>query len=96
MSLAPSALALQHYYYGGWGGGWWWIWWVIWALIIIFAFAWWIPWGGRDRVVRRETPLELLQRRLANGEISPQDYEERKAILLRDQTFRGGPGNRAA
>ncbi len=33
---------------------------------------------------RRETPHELLRRRLANGEITAAEYEERKALLDRD------------
>ena len=32
----------------------------------------------------RETPHEVLRRRLANGEITPQEYEGRKALLDRD------------
>ena len=51
---------MMHY---GWWGGWWWIWWVIWILIIIWVFALWMP-GGRARV-RRMTPTEVLQHRLA-------------------------------
>lgn len=65
----------------GWWGGWWWIWWIIWIIIIIWAFAWWIPNRGDHRL----TPLEVLQHRLARGEITPEDYERRKAILERDQ-----------
>ena len=33
---------------------------------------------------RRETPLEILQRRYAAGEISTVEYEERKTKLERD------------
>ncbi|MDI1237589.1 MAG: SHOCT domain-containing protein [Polaromonas sp.] len=33
---------------------------------------------------RRETPLEALRRRLANGDITVAEYEERKALLDRD------------
>jgi uncharacterized membrane protein len=32
----------------------------------------------------RETPHEVLRRRLASGEIAPMEYEERKALLDRD------------
>ena len=65
-----------------WGGGWWWIWWVIWIIIIIWAFAWWMP---TNRRVVRATPLEVLQHRLARGEITVEDYEARKAVLERDR-----------
>jgi putative membrane protein len=33
---------------------------------------------------RRETPHEVLHRRLASGEITVAEYEERKALLDRD------------
>jgi len=33
---------------------------------------------------RRQTPLEILQRRYAAGEISTQEYDERKAKLELD------------
>lgn len=33
---------------------------------------------------RRETPHEVLRRRLASGEITVAEYEERKAVLDRD------------
>ena len=33
---------------------------------------------------RRETPLEILQRRYAAGEVTDKEYEERKAKLNRD------------
>ncbi|MGH9415153.1 MAG: hypothetical protein ACRD01_00850 [Terriglobales bacterium] len=70
-------------FYGLWAG-WWWIWWIIWTLIIVWIFAWWIP-GSRREV--KMTPLELLQYRLARGELSVEEYEQRKAILERDSTL---------
>jgi uncharacterized membrane protein len=38
---------------------------------------------------RRETPLELLQRRYAGGEISTEEYEERKLRLQADRAAAG-------
>jgi putative membrane protein len=60
------------------------LWWIFWiALVIALIF-----WGGSSTYPRRarprETPHELLRRRLANGEISTEEYEKRKAILDRD------------
>ncbi|MDP3651791.1 MAG: SHOCT domain-containing protein [Rhodoferax sp.] len=59
----------------------WWFFWVVVVIAIVF-------WGRGDSWARRqrprETPHELLQRRLANGEISPEEYEKRKVILDRD------------
>lgn len=66
-----------------WWSGWWWIWWVVWIIIIIWLFTLWFP-GGRARAARM-TPLEVLQHRLARGEITPEEYEQRLALLKRDQ-----------
>ena len=67
-----------------WGMNWyWWFFWVVFVLILFGFFA--TPWGvsGRRRAL---TALEELQRRYARGEISTEQYEERKARLLRDRT----------
>ena len=66
-------------------GGWFWgmhlFWWLFWFLIIASFFSLLTP-VPRKKV--RETPLQVLQRRYAAGEISSQDYEERKQRLERD------------
>lgn len=63
-------------------GGWFWgmhlFWWLFWFLIIAAFFSLLTP-VPRHKV--RETPLQILQRRLAAGEISTQEYEERKQRL---------------
>jgi putative membrane protein len=66
---------------GGWG-----FWgmhlfgWLLWvALIAGLVYA--LVTATRRQ---RETPVELLQRRYAAGEISTEEYEERKAVLERD------------
>ena len=60
------------------------LWWVFW-IAVVFGLVFW-AWGGsparRDRP--RETPHEVLRRRLANGEISTEEYEKRKEVLNRD------------
>lgn len=83
--MTSAFLFLQNTYYRGWwGGGWWWIWWIVWILIVVWAFAWWAPWGADHRAARL-TPLEVLQHRLARGEITPEEYERRRALLDRDR-----------
>ena len=58
----------------------WWLFWVVLIAVIVF-YGWGKP-SVRHRP--RETPHEVLRRRLANGEIAPDQYEERKALLDRD------------
>ena len=65
----------------GWGmhGGWWLL------LVLIVVLVIWVAsrsaGAGRRGHSREETPLERLQRRYAEGEISTEEYEERKARL---------------
>jgi putative membrane protein len=49
---------------------------------VLVFYAWGRP--GEQRRSPRETPQQVLQRRLANGEITPDEYEKRKALLDRD------------
>ncbi|HWH74562.1 SHOCT domain-containing protein [Methylibium petroleiphilum] len=60
------------------------LWWLFWILLIgALVYA---AWGRPSKLQRgsRETPHEVLRRRLANGEIDVQEYEQRKALLDRD------------
>lgn len=58
-------------------------WWLFWIVLFVVFFSLLTP-VPRRRV--RETPLEVLQRRYAAGEISTAEYEERKEKLTRDTT----------
>ena len=61
-----------------------WLWWLFWiALIGVVVFS---GWGRQDdrRRSPRESPHEVLKRRLANGDISAEEYEQRKVLLDRD------------
>jgi putative membrane protein len=65
-----------------WGMHWgWWIFWIAFVLIIVLLF--WRGLSGPNAPPSRqtETPLEVLQRRYADGEITTEEYEERKARL---------------
>lgn len=69
---------------GGYMIGMHWFWWLFWAAV--FAAIFLAPWGypARHRAPLRESPHEVLRRRLAAGEITTQEYEQRKALLDRD------------
>lgn len=72
------------YDYYGHMGGMHFFWWIFWVVLIVALLFWrGDRWRG-PREKSRETPHEVLRRRLAAGEISPEDYESRKAILDRD------------
>ncbi len=59
------------------------VWWLFWIalLIVFFALATPVP---RRRVRLYEHPLAILRRRYAAGEITTEEYDERRTRLLRD------------
>ncbi len=60
----------------------WWIFWISVLAVVLFAFRG--GWRGRGGDGGVESPRDLLRRRLAAGEITPDEYEERMALLNRD------------
>lgn len=77
----------------GWSGGWpmvmgasWGLWWLVpltmFALMVLMVafFVLHGPWSQRGR---QGSALMLLGERFARGEISSEEFEEKKAILVR-------------
>ncbi len=60
------------------------IWWFFWIILLVSFFSFSSPVSRKRAKLYRFTPLELLQRRYAAGEIKTEEYEERKALLIRD------------
>lgn len=56
----------------------WWLFWIMTLVVLLF------PDTPVSRRRRSETPLDLLQRRYAKGEIDTAEYEERKVKLEQD------------
>jgi putative membrane protein len=71
----------MHFVSGGWFWGMHLFWWLFWLAVIAVFFAVLRP-VPRHRA--RETPLQILQRRYAAGEISTDEYLERKKRLEED------------
>ena len=59
-------------------------WWMFWLLLVggLVLVGWGNP--GVRGARPRESPHEVLRRRLAKGELTPAQYEEHKALLDRD------------
>lgn len=66
-------------FYGGMHLYWWLFWFVLWVLFFSFLTP-------MRRVAYRQmqSPMQLLQRRYAAGEITSDQYEQQKGQLLRD------------
>lgn len=73
---------------GDWGAGWWIVMVlmmvVFWALIILGAV--WLVRSLADgnHTIRHRDPLEVLEQRLASGEITPEEYRERRDLLQKN------------
>ncbi len=63
------------YHFGGMHLMWWFVW--IFFMVIIFATPYEIP--GQRR--RKDSPLDILQKRFASGEITNEEYQEKKTML---------------
>ena len=89
------------------GPGWWIVfaplgWFVvIFGLIVLFRFVffrrgWWGPgWAsgpGGPRSESRLSASEILERRFAEGELSAEEYRERRSVLAEERN-RGGSGS---
>jgi len=77
--------------HGDVGGGWWIVMMVLMVLFwgaIIFGVVWLIRGVTRggpapgERLVSRESPVEILERRFAEGEITAEDYRARREVLV--------------
>ena len=68
----------MHYYnYHFWGMHF--IWWIIWIIFLIWIFA--TPWNIPGQRTKKDTPLDILKKRFARGEINKEEYEEKKKTL---------------
>ena len=59
-----------------------WVWWFVWIMLLFWIFA--IPYNIPGQRNRKDSPLDILQRRFALGEITADEYQERKQILEHD------------
>ena len=70
------------YFWSFWGMNF--LWWIFWIAIIAVFFSLMAP-VSRRRVRTYDHPLSILRRRYAAGEITTEEYEDRKARLERDE-----------
>ena len=71
---------MNHSYGDFWGMHW--IWWILWIIFIIWVFA--TPWNIPGQRGKKDTLLDILKKRFANGEITKEEFEEMKEILKKD------------
>ena len=55
------------------------VWWIIWIVFIFIIFGLYEPVPRKKN--KENAPFTILQKRFASGEITKEEYEERKKIL---------------
>jgi putative membrane protein len=58
------------------------IWWFLWMIMIFWIFA--TPYDIPGQRRKKDSPLDLLQRRFASGQLTKEQYQEHKTILEND------------
>ena len=66
---------MDNWYVGGMHG----IWWGLWILLILWIFLIPYPTPGQKR--KKDNAMEILRERFARGEISEEEFEQRKKLL---------------
>ena len=68
------------YYTNYWGMNM--IWWVVWFIFIFWIFV--TPFNIPGQRRKKDSPLYILQQRFASGQITNDEYQEKKIILEKD------------
>ena len=55
------------------------IWWLIWIVLLFWIFA--TPYNIPGQRMKKDSPLDILKKRFASGEINTVEYEEMKKTL---------------
>jgi putative membrane protein len=66
-------------YYASQYGGMHMIWWVLWIIFLIWIFA--IPYDIPGQRVKKDSPIDILKKRLASGEITNEEFSEKKKLM---------------
>jgi putative membrane protein len=90
MNIAQTIPLADTWMHGGWGWGWMTLMMVVMVLFwgaVIFGIFWLIrgsvrgKWGRSETPVNKESPVEILDRRFAEGAITAKDYQARREVL---------------
>lgn len=58
------------------------IWWFIWIMFIFWIFA--TPYDIPGQMKKKDSPIDILKKRFASGQMTKEEYEDHKAILEKD------------
>ena len=66
---------MHDWYFGGMH----WIWWILWLILLCWIFLIPYPTPGQNR--RKDKAMEALRERYARGELSDEEFEQKKKVL---------------
>jgi len=66
-------------YYNGNFGGMNLVWWFVWMIMLFWIFA--TPYDIPGQRRKKDSPFDILQKRFASGDLSIEEYQEKKKIL---------------
>jgi putative membrane protein len=92
MVIARTIPLADTWMHGGWGWGWGWMTMMMVVMVlfwgaVIFGVFWLVrgtargEWAPRETPAKKENPVEILNRRFAEGAITPEDYQARREVL---------------
>lgn len=55
------------------------IWWFVWIVLLFWIFA--IPYSIPGQKAKKDSPLDVLKKRFASGQINSEEYQEIKKTL---------------
>jgi len=64
-------------HYGFWGMNF--VWWFFWMILLFWIFV--TPYDIPGRRTKKDSPIDILKKRFALGEITKEQYFEHKAII---------------
>lgn len=55
------------------------VWWFVWLAFIVWIFF--TPYNIPGQKIKKDTPLDILKKRLASGQINNEEYLEKKNLM---------------
>lgn len=54
-------------------------WWIMWIIILFWIFV--TPYNIPGQRAKKDTPIDILKKRFAKGEITIEEYNEKKKLI---------------
>ncbi len=55
------------------------VWWFVWIMLLFLFFA--TPYNIPGQRKKKDSPLDILQKRFASGDITNEEYQEKKNFM---------------